>query len=141
MQNVAVTGGFIAISNVPTVTLSSAGAFPVTGAGGFFGITGSPTVNVVNSGSVLNISGIVTAPYLTGIFSPVFTGITGSQIQIPAGVKSYSVFVLSGSAFVQGTLLPTTSLVKGGRYGGGFLSSYALNVGCTGGFTVITWET
>lgn len=136
VQNVAVTGGFVAITNVPTVTVGNS-FVPVVAFSGV-AVTGG-SISFTNT--LLATSGISTVPYLTGIFSPVFTGFSTGQVQIPAGVKSYSISVLSGSAFVQATLLGQGALVKGGRYGGGFLSNYALNVGCTGqGYTIITWE-
>lgn len=128
VQNVAVTGGFVAVTNVPTVTIGN-GVVPVSG-----------NVNITNA--IQAVSGVSVVPYLTGIFSPVFTGFSTGQVQIPAGVKGYSISVVSGSAFLQGTLLGQGTLINGGKYGGGFLSSYALNLGASGqGYVFASWET
>lgn len=144
VTNVAVTGGFIAISNVPTVTLSIPPSFPVTGAGGFIGITGSPTVSVVTSGNPLAISGNVTIN--SGSFGLTITGLTGSQSQIPIGAKSYQISIISGNAFING-VGPITNpyTLNGGKFDGHWTLNTAINFGCTGVataacLTIATWE-
>jgi hypothetical protein len=114
--------------------------------GGVIGIIGTPPITVANSvlaisGNTVNNGGFVSVSNATGGYSPVFTGLSSGQIQIPQGVKAYSITVASGSAYLQSTYLPFGTSVGGGQYGGGFLSNFALNVGCTGGYTLVTWET
>lgn len=78
----------------------------------------------------------------SGTYTPNFLTLTAGQGQIPAGVRQGSIYVSSGVAFVNGSgpLTPGTALKVGG-YDGRFLSTAAVNVGCTGGVTVLTWET
>jgi hypothetical protein len=68
-------------------------------------------------------------------YAPTLTGITGSQITIPAGAKEWSVAVESGSAFVNGLQLNAGTALNGGNAGGALLSG--ITVGCTGGRALI----
>jgi len=137
--NAALTNTLLAVSGNATLLnalLATSGNSTITNP--VLAVSGNTTV--VNT-APLPFSGIATVLPLTGGFSPVFTGITGGQIQIPLGVKSYTVSAISGNVWVQDILLVQGTSVNGGRYGGGFLSNYALNVGCTGGYALIYWET
>lgn len=68
--------------------------------------------------------------------------ITSSQVIIPAGTIQWSVNVISGTAFVdgQGPLVASTPL-RGGGYNGSLGNITTMAVGCTGGHTVVTYET
>lgn len=70
----------------------------------------------------------------SGIFTSLFTGIINTgQVQIPVGVKAWSISVISGYAFVNGTgPLPVNTNLNGGNFGGGFISNNPINVGATG---------
>lgn len=93
------------------------------------------------------ITGGIGSIVVTGIldfsttYTPTFLAITGSQIQIPTGVKSYSIFVESGGAYINGVLFNASHAFEGGGYNGQAYSTQIINIGCTGGRTVITYET
>jgi hypothetical protein len=142
ISSVAVTGGSIAISNTPNVNVNN-NSFPVTGAGGFFGITGTPNVNVTNP--VLAVSGnttvINTVTINSGSFALTPGIITSSQAQIPVGVRSYFIAIISGNAWVNGVgpmISPFT--IGGGGYDGHWILNTAINFGVTGGFITYGYE-
>lgn len=169
--NVAVTGGSINIVGTPPVTVVN-NSFPVTGAGGFFGLTGTANI-AVTGGSIsivgpltltgtltnsvtgtvnttgtvtANVTGVVTID--SGSFALTINMITGSQVQIPVGVRAYSISVISGSAFINGNG-PFFSMytLNGGGYDGRWTLNTAINIGCTGNTgtlnacqTIVNWE-
>lgn len=129
---IAVSGAFQA--NVTTSNTDVVGAL-TTGNAFLAGISGQLATNI-DAPVVIN----------SGTYTPSLYIITGSQMQIPAGVRSASVTVVSGSAFVNavGPFMAGFSMGFGG-YDGRFLMSTAVNVGCTGSAatpcqTVVMWE-
>lgn len=93
--------------------------------GGYVGITGG----IVNSGNY-------------GFFS---TAITGSQTGIPAGAWSWSAYVESGVASINGITYNTFESLAGGGYDGMKRLSSTINVGCTGTAAapcrvILNWE-
>ncbi len=76
-----------------------------------------------------------------------FQIITGSQLVVPASVKSWSVAVVSGSAYVNGAgPMPVGVSLNGGSYDGRFISANPLVVGATGTLAspsnvIVMWET
>lgn len=76
---------------------------------------------------------------LAGTFTSAFSGITGSQFQIPVGARSYTIFVESGSAFVDGTQLNASRSFSSPGYGNRTLGT-AINVGTTGGKVIVNWD-
>lgn len=77
--------------------------------------------------------------------SPVL--ITGSQTQIPAGAKSWSVSIISGFAFINGTgPIYSYANLNGGGYTANSSLTTAINIGCTGTASdpsqvLVMWET
>jgi hypothetical protein len=56
------------------------------------------------------------------------------------GVKQWTIAVESGSAYMNGILLNTSTIIDGGGYDGRFILGTAINVGCTGGRTLVFHE-
>lgn len=103
-------------------------------------------VNIAFSGSNFSISNVaVTGGNITinsGSYAPSFSIITSSQTQIPVGAKSWSISVVSGSAYVNGTgPISAYTNINGGGYDGRFTLNTAINVGTTGGNVLIAYET
>ena len=97
-----------------------------------------------------------TAGYITGSWRPVTATdlgaanaaeqfgfniqvLTSGQFSIPAGARSYSIKIESGSASINSALINAVTTIDGGRLGNFVLGS-AINVGCTGGRFLMTWE-
>lgn len=133
VDDVAVTGGFIAISNTPGVIVQN-GILPISG-----------NVNSTITNSILPVSGISTV--VGGVYTPSFSIVTGSQVIIPVGVRSASVSIVSGTAYVNGTGPVVAGVtLKFGGYDGRYLSSAGVVVGATGSAlfpcqVLILWET
>lgn len=69
------------------------------------------------------------------------SSITGSQLVLPSSVYSWSVLVQSGAAFVNGVPLFAGNTIQGGGYGPMKLNgATTLVVGCTGGRTLVSWD-
>lgn len=95
------------------------------------GITG--TVNV--TGTLVGTS---------GLFTSFVTGITGSQLSIPVGVKNYGIYIESGFGFMNGALLNQGVAVNGG-VGAAWTLGTAITIGTTGSAAspariVISWD-
>lgn len=78
-------------------------------------------------------------------YTPSLSVLTGSQIQIPVGVRSASVAVNSGYAVVNGTSIPQGVTLNFGGYNGCPTLSTAINVGSTGSAAspsnvLVMWE-
>lgn len=115
-------------------------------------VTGTASVNsqVANAlasgisgqlAGTINVSGNLN----TGAFGFNSSAITGSQTTIPAGSWSYSVYVESGVASVNGITYNTFETIAGGGYDGQKRLSSAINVGCTGSAAapcrvLLSWE-
>ena len=119
ITSVAVTGGSIAISN-PVLAVTGALSASINAVA----VTGNPNVTID-----------------TGSFLPSFSAITNGQMQIPVGARQYSVAVESGSAYINGMLINAQTIINGGGYDGRRTLSSAINVGCTGGRIIVTYET
>jgi hypothetical protein len=77
------------------------------------------------------------------IYYSVLSGVTGSQIQIPSNVLSWSVLVQSGTAFINGNpVFAGNPKIEGGRQGqaGHMMGSCKIVVGCTGGLALVQWD-
>lgn len=135
-SGVSVTVGAVAITGTPPVQVSN---FPQS-----YGITGT-----VNSTGNLGVSGaleLIGSVGITGniniankIYTTYLSGITSGSVLIPTGTLSWSVAVESGSAYINNLLLNEGSSFNGGGYGS-YFSNSTLNIGCTGGRTLIMWE-
>jgi hypothetical protein len=76
----------------------------------------------------------------TGTFGLTTLILTSGQTQIPANSLSYAITVESGYAYFNGILINTSTSLNGGGYE--FTrTNTAINVGCTGGRAIITYET
>lgn len=105
-----------------------------------------PSGRLLTSIDNISLSGAEINVVDSGIYTDTFTSITGSQTQIPVGVKAWSILVESGYAYVNGTLLNAYVSMAGGALGGGYLSTTTINVGTTGtaadpSRVVISYET
>jgi hypothetical protein len=107
----------------------------------------SGDINVENNVSItgqtipVNVTGVINS----GSYSFNNAAITGSQTGIPAGSASWSLYVESGFAFVNGILYNTFETLAGGGYNGVRTLSSAINVGCTGTASapsrvLLSWE-
>jgi hypothetical protein len=107
----------------------------------------SGELNVENNVSItgqtvpVNVTGLVNS----GNYNFFNSSITGSETQIPVGAWSWSVYVESGTAFVNGVNYNTFETVMGGGYDGMKRLSSAINVGCTGSAAapcrvILNWE-
>lgn len=148
VQNVAVTGGSIGISNQPNVFVNG-GYVGLTGQSisVMANITGQPIVvsavvtgspNVTNNGGFVGITGNVLIN--SGTFAANFGTVTAGQAQIAAGSRSYTINAVSGNAWINGVgpfISPIT--VKGGSYTN-LTTSNAINFGTTGGYIVYSYE-
>jgi hypothetical protein len=76
-----------------------------------------------------------------GTFIPNFQVITNTQIQIPTGVRSYSIAIESGSAYVNGILMNSQMVINGGGYEGRWFLGQEINVGTSGGRVLVNFET
>lgn len=141
-------GGQLTTSNVyvwdPNLLVSGVSTNQVIATGGMrplyvtdFPGGGGAASSVVVTNSVTTSS---------GTYTPTFAIITGGQTTIPAGAKSASVAVISGSAYVNGTgpLIAGTSLNLGG-YDGKMLLNGPVTVGGTGVVAspaniLVSWE-
>lgn len=77
---------------------------------------------------------------MIGPYQYYITGITSGQFLIPAGARSFTISSISGAAYVNGIAVPSSRDLQGGGYDGQWLLKTGINVGCTGGYTVISWE-
>jgi hypothetical protein len=111
------------------------------------GASFSGDLNIENNVSItgqtipVNVTGLVNSGNY-GFFN---SSITGSETQIPVGAWSWSVYVESGTAFVNGVNYNTFETVMGGGYDGMKRLSSAINVGCTGSAAapcrvILNWE-
>lgn len=120
-----IIGPNIAITGVANVSITNS-VIPVTGTVGI----NSPIVPI--SGSVSPVS---------GAYGVSFTTVTAGQAQIPVGAKSWSINAVSGNIFIDGSLLIASREVAGGGYDGRSTLRTAINVGTTGGYAFVKWET
>lgn len=102
-------------------------------------------VTVINTAPI-PISGVVNATVTigniavtgnsvtnSGTYSPNFALITGSQFIVPTSAKSWSVAIISGFAYLNGTgAIPAGITIAGGSYAGSQLLSSPMVVGATG---------
>ena len=135
--NIDITGltvsvGAVAVTGAPVVTLTGVQNVNVTNP--VLAVSGNLSASI----SSVGITGNVVAN--SGTFSPTFTGITSGQIQVPVGVKAYSIYVESGSSYVNGFLWNAGTNYGGGGYSNNYSLSTAINVGCTGGRVLVNWE-
>lgn len=96
------------------------------------------------------------AGYITGAWRPItatdigaanspeqfsfnIQALTSGQLTVPAGSRSYSITVQSGNASINGVSVSAGISFDGGKLGNFVLGS-AINVGCTGGRVLMTWE-
>ncbi len=92
---------------------------------GAVSITGSPIVTIA-----------------TSTYGPSFNIVTAGQITIPQNSKSYSVSVISGQAYINGTgPFDAGVSLNGGGYDGKVLLASAVVVGGTGGKIIVYYET
>lgn len=87
-----------------------------------------------------SISGGIQSLVSGGLYAPTFLAITSGQAQIPTGVKSWSVGIESGTAFLNGVAMNAQMAINGGDYDGRYRLGTAINVGITGGRVVLTYE-
>lgn len=110
-------------------------------------VAGGVTVSGGSAPSAVAITGSPSVQIQSGSYNPNYTIITGSQFSIPVGARSYSVSVISGSAYLNGTgPIFAYSNINGGGYGGTWILGSAINVGATGTITapcsvLIAYET
>lgn len=93
----------------------------------------------------VNESGSINFVKQESTYQPYFNAITGSQLEIPAGALSWSVYVDSGIAFVNGVQLDAFLTLQGGGYGKETKLNSPIVVGCTGSASfpsraIINWE-
>jgi hypothetical protein len=136
--NISVSGlnltvGAVAVTGNPNFTVSN----PILAVSGNMVFDLAPVVSAQSSGNATLTQ--IQAILNSGTYGFFATGVTGSQFQIPAGAKSYSIGVESGSAFINGTLFNSISSIGGGGYDK-FTLSAVINVGTTGGRVIATWE-
>jgi hypothetical protein len=120
-----IIGPNIAVTGVTNVNITNT-VIPITGTVG------------INS-SIVPISGVVSP--ISGSFGTSFTTVTAGQAQIPVGTKSWSINAISGNIWVDGSRLIASSVIDGGGYDGRSTLRTAINVGTTGGYAFVTWET
>lgn len=89
----------------------------------------------------LNVTGVTN----TGSYSFVSSGITGSQGEIPLGAMSWSAYVESGVASINGITYNTFESIMGGGYDGQKKLRSPITVGCTGTAAapcrlILNWE-
>lgn len=82
----------------------------------------------------------VTAVITGGTYTTTQTTITSSQVIVPAGRKSVSVAVQSGTAYINGVPWNAGLVMNAGGYDGRFVSSTEFAVGITGGRAYIVYE-
>lgn len=144
VDDVAVTGGFIAISNNPGVTILN-GILPVSGSVNAttvnpIAVTGGFIVAGYTGVQPVSISSATNPVYITGVgFSPTFQTITGSQFVVPVGAHSYGFTVISGNGFVNAALVVQGVSYAGGGYGFSTLTS-TIAIGTTGGCIFASYE-
>lgn len=90
---------------------------------------------------VVNVTGVTN----TGSYSFVSSGITGSQGFIPVGAMSWSAYVESGNASINGITYNTFESIMGGGYDGQKKLGSPIVVGCTGSAAapcrlILNWE-
>lgn len=91
------------------------------------------------STSVVGVTGVVTIN--SGSFGNGIAILTGSQLVLPAGLRSWSFAVQSGSAYVNGSGSFDVGFgLSMGGYDGRWITSSPVVIGCTGGKTYVTWE-
>lgn len=73
-------------------------------------------------------------------YQPNFHILTNGQYQIPAGVRSWSVGIESGSASINGAMINAQMSLGGGDYDGRQKLANLINIGTTGGRVVIFFE-
>lgn len=103
------------------------------------GITGI----LSTSGSLALVGGVSITGESTiagGTYNFTASGITSGTLTIPAGTKSWSLAVESGSCYMNGTLLNNGTNLNGGGYDGRYLLGNSLTIGCTGGRVLAIWE-
>jgi len=95
----------------------------------------------------IGITGVVsvTGTTNTGSYSFVSSGITGSQGEIPLGAMSWSAYVESGNASINGITYNTFESIMGGGYDGQKKLGAPIVVGCTGTAAapcrlILNWE-
>lgn len=108
--------------------------------------TGNLEVDTTEVQALLSgISGQLAAPLSTGSYSFVSSGITGSQGFIPLGALSWSAYVESGNASINGITYNTFESIMGGGYDGQKKLGSPIVVGCTGTAAapcrlILNWE-
>lgn len=70
----------------------------------------------------------------------IFTGITSGQYQIPAGAIDWTISAISGGVIVNGAVLPNSNSVRGSAHDIRNRLTAAINVGCTGGYAFVAWN-
>lgn len=129
-SSVAVTGNpSVTVSNIP-YQIGISGDINTTGtlaANGSLSLEGS-----------VGISGKVDV--LGSTYTSNLTGVTSGLFSIPTGTKSWSIAVESGSCYFNQTLLNEGTNINGGGYDGRYTLSSSINIGCTGGRTIVMWE-
>ncbi len=133
----SMTVGAVAITGNPQVQVSN---IPYQ-----IGISGdiNTTGTLCASGSLslegsVGISGKVDV--LGSTYTSNLTGVTSGLFSIPTGTKSWSIAVESGSCYFNQTLLNEGTNINGGGYDGRYTLSSSINIGCTGGRTIVMWE-
>jgi hypothetical protein len=125
---------------VPNISVSgnvSIGA-GVTISGGTITVTGQPTLEALvrqTNTFLLGLSGAQLAPYTFNI-----QAVTASQVNIPAGAKSWSVAIESGVGYINSVPISASASFGGGGYGGGGYLTTPIAVGMTGGRAIVTYE-
>lgn len=138
-----ITGCFPPITGCFRPAEPSDFAASISGSGGMsvnvsaVAITGNPNVTVSNFPYEMGITGDVNIANKT--YTTYISGVTSGSVLIPTGTLSWSVAVESGSAYINNLLLNEGSSFNGGGYGN-YFSNTPLNIGCTGGRTLIMWE-
>lgn len=144
-QPIYVTGAITITGGAVIATYTGVQPVSVTNFSASIAITGSPVVTLTGVPSVtisnaLAISGVSSPVYITGAgFSPTFQTLTGSQLVVPVGARSYAFTVISGNGYVNGAAVFQGLSIAGGGYGFATLTS-TIAIGTTGGCIFASYE-
>lgn len=103
------------------------------------GLTGQWRPMLPSDFAIISITG-VTAIITGGTYQTTQMTLTGSQAIVPVGMKSVSVAVQSGTAYVNSIPWNAGTVLNMGGYDGRYLSAIAYAVGITGGRAYLVYE-
>jgi hypothetical protein len=142
----SISGGYVGITGAPVVTITGVLATSTSVTVGNVAVTGGSIQTIttgslnVTMGNVAVTGGNINVAVTGASIGFNLTSMTSGQVQIPAGAISWFIAIESGQSYINGVYVNAQQSLNGLGYDGHQKLSSAINVGCTGGRVLVSWE-